>query len=294
MNTTKKVTSHKPKFSYTSKELKGFSSLISKYLDLNLKGHGTLNKSIRYSTTGMGKRIRPVLCMAGFKACGGRGNSILPVAGAIELIHTFSLIHDDLPCMDNDDYRRGKPTNHKVFGEDIALLAGDALLNMAFEWVTHAKGINNDIKLSIIKELTACVGTKGLIQGQVLDLHPESKKTLVSKKISKRILKDIYIKKTALLITTAVRIGAITAGANKRKLDAITEYGMNLGLAFQIVDDILDIDQDEGKSYPSLFGKDNTIKYAKELINKSIRALKPFNKKSNLLEEISHLVLNQI
>lgn len=270
------------------KTIEKYRNSINKYLNKNLPKSGILSKAIRYSTIDGGKRIRSILCIASFRTCGGIGNKILPVVCAIELIHTFSLIHDDLPCMDNDDLRRGKPTSHRVFGEDIAILAGDALLTMAFEWIANCKGISNKKKITVIKELSSCVGPKGLIGGQVLDLKTPKQD------LSPNAIKFIYMKKTAQLITTAIRVGAILASATRKKLTALTNYGKNLGLVFQIIDDILDLDKDKGISYARLFGKDKTLKYAKQLINQCIISLKPFGKKADLLEEIALIIFNQV
>ena len=272
--------------------IKNYTNKINNYLQKNLKTDKPeiLAQALRYSTIGSGKRIRPILCISSFKACNGKGNYIMPTACALELVHTFSLIHDDLPCMDNDDFRRGKPTNHKVFGEDIAILAGDALLTMAFEWIADTPKVSSHKKLSIIKELSYCTGPKGLIGGQVLDLKTSADKLSINK------IKSIYLKKTASLITSAVKIGAIAAGANKRKLSALTAYGKNLGMAFQIVDDLLDLAQDEEKnmSYPALAGKENAYKYADKLIIQTINSIKPFGKKAYLLEDIARWVIDQV
>jgi len=216
--------------------------IIDKHLDKNLSGSDILSKSIRYSTINGGKRIRPILCVAGFNTVGGKSKIILQIASAIELVHTFSLIHDDLPCMDNDDYRRGKLTNHKVFGEDIALLAGDALLNLAYDWIVNCH-IPNERKIAILKEIAACTGKQGLIGGQVMDLHAGNRN------ITEKTIKTIYAQKTGALISAAVRIGAITAGSSTRELKLLTDYGKKLGLAFQIIDDILDMEKDKGISW---------------------------------------------
>ena len=263
------------------------ASDINRYLNNHLPHNGLLARAIRYSTLGRGKRIRPVICIAAFRATGGRGKMVLPVAGAIELIHTFSLIHDDLPCMDNDDSRRGKPTCHRVFGEDIALLAGDALLSMAFAWIAAASPIPAFRKIAIIKELGSATGPLGLIGGQVLDLHQPYKRP------SLKILKSIYTKKTARLISSSARIGAILAGAGKNKLKSITTYGNNLGLAFQIIDDILDIKQDKGVSYPLLAGRQKAVKDAGKLIDQSIGSLKSFGPRGALLKQIALKVYHQ-
>lgn len=264
-----------------------YKKKIDEYLRKNLRRQKPeiLSRALRYSTIDGGKRIRPILCIAGFKACGGGGEYILPVACAIELVHTFSLIHDDLPCMDNDDFRRGKPTSHKVFGEDIAVLAGDALLTMAFDWIADAPNVSSQKKISVTKELSYC--TERLISGQVLDLRTPKKK------LSEKTIKSIYMKKTSALITTAVRIGAIAAGATKKKIMALTKYGENLGLAFQVVDDLLDMDEDKDTSYARLFGKEKALKYSNRLIDQAVNSLKPFGSNAKLLEDIARLVISQ-
>ncbi len=271
-------------------------NIINKYMSNNLPASGNkpgiLSRAIRYSVLNGGKRLRPLLCLAAFQAAGGRGKLILPVAGAVELIHAFSLVHDDLPAMDNDDYRRGKLTVHKNFGEDIAILTGDALLNLAFDWVSAAPGLTAQKKLSIIKELVQATGSQGLIGGQVLDLKASAKKTPAAK------VKDIHLLKTTALITAAVRTGAITAGTTKSQLKKLTTYGNNLGLAFQLTDDLLDLEQDKKNklqiSYPLLFGRKKTIDYARKLYRQATRPLSSFGKKAASLTEIADLVIQRI
>jgi len=271
--------------------IEGYKKEIDIYLGRRLPAgrRDLLNKAMRYSVISGGKRIRPILCIAGFNACGGKG-SILRIASAIELAHTFSLIHDDLPCMDNDDFRRGRPSSHKVFGEDIATLAGDALLTLSFEWIADTPKISAQKKISIISELSHCLGGKGLIGGQVQDLKTPQNRLFA------KTLRHICEKKTGALITASVRIGAIIAGAGKQKLAALTEYGNSLGIAFQIIDDLLDIAQDEKKdiSYPRIMGRDKAERYAKNLIKKAAASVKPFKKKAGLLTKIAELVLNRM
>jgi len=280
------------------------AATINLYLNNHLPHNGLLNKAVRYSALGGGKRIRPVICITAFRATGGRGRTILPVASAIELVHTFSLIHDDLPCMDNDDIRRGRPSCHRAFSEDIALLAGDALLSTAFAWIATASRIPASRKITVIQELSSTIGPSGLIGGQALDLRlhpaptpdpdPSPTPLPLGKTPSLKMLRSIYIKKTALLISSSARIGAILAGATKNKLRAITNYGNNLGLAFQIIDDILDTNQDKGISYPHLAGRQKAEKEAKKLIDQSIVSLKPLEPTATLLKQISLKVFSQI
>lgn len=276
--------------------MKKLSLLIDRHLNaalpsLNLKPK-TLSKSLRYSTLSGGKRIRPTLCIASYRACGKKDNNILPIACALELVHTFSLIHDDLPCMDNDDLRRGKPTSHKVFGEDIAVLSGDALLNLAFEFVLNAKQITAPTKVIILKELSNCVGHKGIIGGQVLDLLLQKKKPTLNE------IKDMYKRKTSSLIVTSVRLGAITAGTPNNKLKKLTIYGNNLGLAFQVIDDILDSTQDKKETseinYCLIYGRKKARTYAHSLIANANKAIETFGVKAKTLKQISNKVIGQI
>ena len=197
----------------------------------------TIHKAMRYSIFAGGKRMRPALCLAAAEACGGRAADALPLACAVECIHTYSLIHDDLPAMDNDDLRRGKPTNHKVFGEGIAILAGDALLTQAFEIAALCKGWPRYSHRDIALEIAVAAGSKQLIAGQVADLEGEGKK------ISASQLKYIHERKTSALLCCSVRLGGMSANCDPARLRALTDFGYNVGLAFQIIDDILDVTQ---------------------------------------------------
>ena len=198
----------------------------------------TLHESMRYSLFAGGKRVRPILAIAAAEAVGDAGQVVLPVASSLELIHTYSLIHDDLPAMDNDDFRRGKPTNHKVYGEAMAILAGDALLTLAFELCTHAHAehsLDAARQVRLIQELAVGSGNLGMVGGQVLDIQAENKD------IDLATLQSIHKHKTGMLIRAAVRMGAITAGATTTQLDDLTIYAENIGLAFQIADDVLNV-----------------------------------------------------
>jgi len=269
-----------------------YKKKINKYIKENLpKGSPSiLREALKHSTSPGGKRIRPILTLAAYHICEGRGYNILPTACAIELIHTYSLIHDDLPCMDNDDLRRGKPTCHKKFGEDIAILSGDALLTLSFEWISKNSRIDDATKIAIIKEISSKIGVSGLIGGQVLDLRTKPKNLNLQK------IKKIHLNKTAALFIASVRIGAIAANTSPKKLRAITIFGKNLGLAFQIVDDLLDLGQDKEKeiSYPILVGKKKAENHVIKLVKEALDSLKLFGKKANLLEEIAKKVTDQI
>lgn len=235
-------------------------------------------KAVRYSVFNGGKRIRPILCLAAADAVGGDLGSVITIACALELIHSYSLIHDDLPAMDNDDFRRGKPTCHKVFGEDIAILAGDALLTEAFVLLSRTEKVrlSAEKRLMVIQEIAQAAGIDGMVGGQALDV--------LSEKFApdEKTLREIHRRKTGALIAAAVKSGAIISGAPKEKIQALAEYGINVGLAFQIADDILNVEGDRelmgketgsdaarGKlTYPSLMG----LEKAKEKLTKHIDA----------------------
>ena len=210
---------------------------LDRYLPKANTKPATLHRAMRYSLFAGGKRLRPILCLAAAEACRGKINDALPLACALECIHTYSLVHDDLPSMDNDDFRRGRPTCHKVFGEGIAVLAGDALLTIAFEIISHAKTNRRYDMSAMLREMSVAAGSQKLIAGQVADLEAEGKK------VQRRELQFIHQNKTAAILGTSVRLGAMSANADASKLAAITTFGQRLGLAFQVIDDILDVTQ---------------------------------------------------
>lgn len=261
----------------------------------------TLHESMRYSIFAGGKRLRPILCLAAAEACGGDDKLAIPAACAVECIHTYSLIHDDLPCMDDDDLRRGKPTNHKVYGEAVAVLAGDALLTLAFEIVGASEPARRYGSGDMVRDLAVTAGSRHLVGGQVADIEGEGAG------LGARELRFIHDSKTAALLTCAIRLGGMSAGATPRKLEALTEFGQSLGLAFQIIDDILDVTQTSeklGKSagkdeatdkatYPAIHGLEKSRKEAARLTAKSIAALKPFGKAGARLEQIAHYLLDR-
>ena len=197
-----------------------------------------LREAMSYSLEAGGKRLRPILAMAAAETCGGDRHEVLPAACAIEYIHTYSLIHDDLPAMDDDDYRRGKLTSHKVFGEAMAILAGDALLTRSFEILTTEGNMEDGLRLAILREITRSSGTGGMVCGQVADMESEGREVDLEK------VEHIHSCKTGALITSSVRCGALIAGAQPAQLESLTEYGRCLGKAFQIVDDLLDLEGD--------------------------------------------------
>lgn len=243
-------------------------------------------ESMRYSLMAGGKRLRPILCLAACELLGGDRAIAMPTACALEMIHTMSLIHDDLPAMDNDDYRRGKLTNHKVYGEDVAILAGDALLAYAFQFVAeHTTNVPADRVLKVITRLGHAVAATGLVGGQILDLESEGKAD-----VTEATLTFIHMHKTAALLEACVISGAILAGAKDVDLERLSVYAQNIGLAFQIIDDILDITstaEQLGKSvgkdiaaqkvtYPSLWGIPTSQLKAQELVDAAKAQLHPY------------------
>jgi geranylgeranyl diphosphate synthase type II len=261
----------------------------------------TIHTAMRYSLFAGGKRMRPALCLAAAASCGGGEAEAMPLACAVECIHTYSLVHDDLPAMDDDDYRRGKLTNHKVFGEGIAVLAGDALLTQAFEVAAHCKGWPRYSHRQIIRELASASGSLQLIAGQVADLEAEGKK------ISARQLRYIHERKTSALLCCAVRLGGMSANCTSVQLKALTDFGYHVGLAFQVIDDILDVTQTSetlGKTagkdtrsqkatYPSIVGLEKSRKIAAELTDKAFAALKTFRGKAEALEALAGYLLKR-
>ncbi len=263
-----------------------------------------LLEAMRYSLFAGGKRLRPILCVAGAEAVGGQGQDVLPVACALELIHTYSLIHDDLPLMDDDDLRRGKPTNHKVFGDAIALLAGDGLLTQAFSLMTspHATGqIPPDRLLEAIQTISVAAGHGGMVGGQVVDMQWEGKQA------DFETVKFLHNHKTGALIKASVASGAIVAGAGKSELRSVLNYGKKIGLAFQISDDILDVegdsetmgkmvgaDEEKGKStYPSVLGMNESKKIQRGLVEEAVQELKDFDEKAEPLRQIAYYIIER-
>lgn len=278
--------------------------VVEKALDrlISKKAHPALiHKAMRYSLLAGGKRLRPILCLAAARAAGGNETAALPAACAVECIHTYSLIHDDLPCMDDDDFRRGRPTNHKVFGEAVAVLAGDGLLTEAFASVARTRPNRRYSGADFVAELAHASGSLGLIAGQVLDLDSEKKRIPLKK------LVEIHRAKTGALITTSLRLGAMSAGADARTLAHLTKFGRALGLAFQVIDDILDIvstkeklgksigkDQSSGKAtYPRLLGLDGARREADRLTRAARSALRPFGSRAHALLAIADALLRR-
>ena len=262
----------------------------------------TIHRAMRYSLFAGGKRVRPVLCMEAGRAICDAPRGIETAACSLEFIHTYSLIHDDLPALDNDDYRRGKLTAHKVFGEAMAILAGDALLTLAFETLATMDSVTDDRKTRMIAELATAAGTvDGMIGGQVADLEGEGKPP------DARLLETIHRAKTGALLRASVRMGAIYAGAGEQQLDAMSRYGEHVGLAFQIVDDILDVEQSSeslGKTagkdaqqqkitFPAVYGLDESRRMAESERLSAHQALEMFGDRAGRLRELADLIVQR-
>ena len=289
------------------KYLKKTAEAVEKVLKEALP-HGSHGERVvraaSYSLFAGGKKVRPALCLAGCEAVGGDSSKIIWFAAGIECLHTYSLIHDDLPCMDNDDLRRGKPSCHKAFDEATAVLAGDGLQAFAFELFTHPeliKNISPKRLLKAIRIISKAVGFEGMVGGQMVDLLMEGKKGNL------KILKWIHLHKTVKLIEASVVCGGILGGGKSRHIKALSKYGKNLGLAFQVIDDLLDVTGDEKKigkrvhsdlkkgklTYPGLIGIEKSKKVAKKYTEKAITALEPFGGKASILKELAYFVLNR-
>lgn len=274
---------------------------LDRFLPKESTPPATIHKAMRYSLFAGGKRLRPVLCLAAAEACGGKAGAALPLACAVECIHTYSLIHDDLPSMDNDDLRRGRATCHKVFGDGIAILAGDALLTIAFEISTSAKAARRYDLREIFREITTAAGSQKLIAGQVADLEAEGRR------INQAQLRYIHENKTAALLTASVRLGAMAANATPKQLAAITAFGRALGLAFQVIDDILDVTQTSeklGKSagkditakkatYPAVIGLEKSRAEARRLTGKAHSALDSLGERAAVLRALADYLLQR-
>ncbi len=269
-----------------------------------VKPSNSLHRAIRHSLLNGGKRIRPILSIAAFEAVGGKGDHILPFACALEMIHTYSLIHDDLPAMDNDDFRRGKPTCHKMFGEAIGILAGDGLLTEAFKLMTNRSswdGPSNDkaLILDVVHEIAQAAGISGMVGGQVADIESEGKE------VDLPLLQYIHTHKTGAMILASIRVGARLGGASGETLRAFTRYAERIGLAFQIIDDILNVegkaialgkstgtDLSRGKAtYPSLLGLEESKRRATELVQLAVESLKPYGPEADPLREIARFII---
>ncbi len=278
-----------------------FERSLDKLIPSAKKKPALIHEAMRYSLFAGGKRLRPILVIAAAEALGGKPAEAMPLAAAVECIHTYSLIHDDLPCMDDDDLRRGKPTSHKVYGEGMAVLTGDALLTIAFELSARAQSNKRYSAADYVQEVAHGSGSLGMIAGQVVDLQCEGKK------ITPKELKYIHECKTAALIVTSLRLGAMVSNATPKQLAAVSQFGYSLGLAFQVIDDILDITQTSeqlGKSagkdiaaekatYPAILGMKKAQAEAQRYTRQADLALKPLGRKADRLRQIAAYMLDR-
>jgi len=285
--------------------LKRTRALIEKALRTSIPATSTkpatIHRAMRYSLLAGGKRLRPLLCCATSEACGGTLRAALPAACAVEMIHTYSLIHDDLPCMDDDDLRRGQPTSHVVFGEGMAVLAGDALLTEAFAVLATAKPRVRYTAADLVAELARAAGSRGLIAGQVADLEAEGRKP------AEPALYFIHAAKTGMLLRASLKLGAMCAGATKAQGASLDRFGFALGLAFQIQDDILDATQSAkklGKSagkdaaagkmtFPALFGLEKSHALAEQWTDEAIASLRSFGPRAAMLQALAARLLRR-
>ncbi len=257
-------------------------SMVENFLKKNLDNGAVpplLLEAMRYSVFPGGKRFRPLLVLSACEAVGGDPSGALPIACAIELIHNYSLIHDDLPCMDNDDFRRGKPSSHKKFGCGVALLAGDALLTYAFEIL--GKWLTGDLLKRVLLEIACASGPAGMVGGQLLDITDGK-------------IEDIHSKKTMALIRASVRCGAIAGGASENELYLLTGYAERLGIAFQIVDDILDFGKEERLTYPAIYGISQAKADAERLLEEAVSLIEFFGERGKDLKELAFMVKRRI
>ena len=288
---------------YMAERARAVDEALGRFLPAESAPPETLHRAMRYSVFAGGKRLRPVLVIAGAEAVGGSTAAVMPTACAVEMIHTYSLIHDDLPAMDNDDFRRGMPTNHKVFGEALAILAGDALLTLAFRLLAdNVPAASNGPRLrDVLVEIADAAGSPGMVGGQVADIECEGKPA------DAEIVDYIHTHKTAALIRASIRVGAILSGATPGQLDALGVVGGALGLAFQIMDDILDVtattaelgktagkDQAQQKAtYPAVHGIEASRHRAQALVAEAHAVLAPFGPRSQPLRELGTFMIER-
>src|SRR6185369_17776587 len=290
---------------YLKEQCQRVDEALERFLPKETELPHSLHKAMRYSVFAGGKRVRPILMLAACQAVGGDTEQAIPTACAMEMIHTYSLIHDDLPAMDDDDFRRGNPTNHKVFGEAIAILAGDALLTEAFKLISDPRFCADApaaARLAVIHEIATCAGSYGMVGGQVVDMESEGKPD-----IDLPTVQYIHTHKTGALIKASVVAGALLGGAAGAQLEAITRYGEAAGLAFQIADDILDIEgtteeigKDAGSdvargkaTYPAVMGLAAAKDEARAMMDEALRALEIFGAEADPLREIAIYIVKR-
>ena len=285
---------------YMKQRADAVDAALERFLPAETLRPETLHKAMRYSVFAGGKRLRPVLVIAGAEAVGGTAEQVMPTACAMELIHTYSLVHDDLPAMDNDDFRRGVPTNHKVFGEAMAILAGDALLTLAFRLVADNAGQSGALR-DVVVDIADAAGHKGMVAGQVADLEAEGRR------VGADMVDYIHAHKTGALIRTSLRIGAALCGADAAQMRALSVAGADLGLAFQIVDDILDVvasseelgktagkDQIQQKAtYPAIHGIEASRARAAFLIRDAEESLRVLGQRAEPIRALGRFILER-
>lgn len=286
---------------YLARSTAAINRALDRYLPRPTAKPQTLHRAMRYSLFAGGKRLRPALCLAAAEACGGEWADALPLACAVECIHTYSLIHDDLPAMDNDDFRRGKPTNHKVYGEGVAILAGDALLTQAFEILVQGRPGRRYGARDLALELARAAGSRQLVGGQVADLEAEGQPVNAAQ------LRYIHERKTSALLACAVRLGGMSANCPPALLAALTDFGHHVGLAFQVIDDILDVTQSSeqlGKTagkdtaaskatYPAVLGLEKSRRVAQRLTDRAFAALRSFRGRAAALAGLATFLLHR-
>ena len=287
---------------YLDQQRQRVDQYLEHSLPPSLRDPEQLYESMRYSLLAGGKRVRPILVIAAAQALGYDHDAMLPFAASLEYVHTYSLVHDDLPAMDDDDYRRGRLTNHKVYGDGMAILAGDALLTMAFELCSQdADGITTGQQLQIVRELAFGSGHQGMVGGQVMDIQAENQEVELAH------LQTIHSHKTGQLIRAAVRIGGIISGASSTQLKSLTNYAEDIGLAFQIADDVLNMvgtreelgkdagtDEQRGKqTYPSFFGIDGARKLGEDCVERAINHLEAFDHQADPLRHIATYIVER-
>ena len=287
---------------YLAEQAQVIDRVLSEWVPESNVEPASIHRAMRYSLFAGGKRIRPILAVAAARAVSDDPDGVEHAAASLELIHTYSLIHDDLPALDNDDLRRGRPTCHKVFGEAMAILAGDALLTLAFELLSRLRGVHPDQKILLVEELSRAAGTVGgMIGGQVNDLEGEHKRPTAL------LLESIHRAKTGALLRASVRMGAIYAGSTDEELTALSEYGEHVGLAFQIVDDLLDVEESSealGKTagkdraqekitFPAVYGLERSRQMAEEERMAAHVALRTFDDRAERLRQIADFVVRR-
>ncbi len=280
--------------SYMQEKKKVIDQFLEEKLPLENQNPSLIHRSMRYSVLNGGKRIRPILTIMTAELLDQPSEKVLPAAAGIELIHTFSLIHDDLPCMDNDDYRRGKLANHKVFGEAIAVLTGDALLVSGLDFISNncrVRGVSKASVIEAIQYTLEMLGTKKMLGGQVDDISWKHYKE------NPRYIEDIYRKKTSALICASLKTGALLSQANKEQIESLVNYGEKMGLAFQIIDDLLDLKQDDKEkdkpTYPGIFGIEKANKTAQEYTDQAKEYISLFGNKAKLFYELADFIINR-